>query len=175
MKGNVFWACAWCIHAKQPARGMKTTPAQMKPQMGNVQNPDWFDIVSHINDSATIQIGKYIHMDFGFVQGKNSSGTDTKIITSIDEYRCYPLIIECHTRHIRIMLSKTKQPPLAFVKRYMDIHGRKDAEWYVPTKEVNYLDHMLSGKPLKKQNTSWNAQLPTQHFKMHMQNALITH
>jgi hypothetical protein len=68
-----------------------------------------------------------------FLGGKASRNIQGRIISSVDGYRCYLLIIERKTRHIRVMLAKTKQPPLQFVARYLEIHGRKEGRRVVRT------------------------------------------
>jgi dUTP pyrophosphatase len=57
-------------------------------------------------------------MDFGFVRGSDWKRIDTdgKLVTSIDGYRSYLLIIDKKTRYSYIFLTKTKKPPLQQVR-----------------------------------------------------------
>ena len=62
--------------------------------------------------------GQHLHMDFGFVRGSDwkAKDNDGKLITSIDKYRSYLLIIDRATRYIWIFLTKTKEPPIEQAK-----------------------------------------------------------
>ncbi len=62
------------------------------------------------NDS----LGQHLRMDYGFVRGldwsrKENNGT---LVTSVDKYRSYLLVIDRHTRYIWIYLTKSKHPPI---------------------------------------------------------------
>jgi dUTP pyrophosphatase len=141
LKGNAFWLCASCVHASQTARAIHQAPQNTISQdhrlvtLQACNELDWLDLVSPITVSTNLAIGEYIHMDFGFPRGKSlkEEDKDGRIICSIDGYRCYLLIIERKTRYIRIMLGKTKHPPLTFVEKYLEIHGRKEGRRVVRT------------------------------------------
>ena len=59
-----------------------------------------------------------LHMYFGFVRGSDWKNTDNdgKLVTSIDNYRSYLLIIDKATRYSYVFLTKTKTPPLQEVR-----------------------------------------------------------
>ena len=63
-------------------------------------------------------IGQALHMDFGFVQGLDWSRktNDGKLVTSIDKFRSYLLVIDKKSRYIWIFLTKTKHPPIEEVR-----------------------------------------------------------
>ena len=67
-----------------------------------------------LNDD-NIEVGQHLHVDFGFVRGSDYSRKDKKgnLITSIDGYRSYCLVIDRASRYITIILTKTKKPPIA--------------------------------------------------------------
>jgi len=67
------------------------------------------------------------YMDFGFPRGKTFHIKDEygQLSTSIDGYRAYLLIIDRKSRYIWIMLTKTKQPPVNFLKQFLFTHGHK--------------------------------------------------
>lgn len=60
------------------------------------------------------QVGQHLHLDFGFVRGSDYSTKNEKgqLVTSIDGYWSYCLIIDRASRYITIMLTKTKEPPI---------------------------------------------------------------
>ena len=62
----------------------------------------------------TAVVGQHLHVDFGFVRGSDYSRKDEKgkLITSIDGYRSYCLVIDRASRYITIILTKTKKPPI---------------------------------------------------------------
>ena len=62
------------------------------------------------NDS----LGQHLHMDYGFVRGSDWSRkeNDGTLVSSVDKYRSYLLVIDRHTRYIWIYLTKSKHPPI---------------------------------------------------------------
>jgi len=56
-----------------------------------------------------------------------------RLITSLDRYRAYLLIIDRKSRYIWINLHKTKHPPVQFLKLFFDTHGRKAGRRVVRT------------------------------------------
>ena len=67
------------------------------------------------------QVGQHLHMDFGFVRGSDwkKKDNDGKLVTSIDNYRSYLLIIDRASRYIWIFLTKTKHPPISQVQHFL--------------------------------------------------------
>ena len=64
---------------------------------------------------SNIQVGQHLHIDFGFVRGSDYAVKDAKghLVTSVDGYRSYCLIIDRKSRYITVLLTKTKEPPIA--------------------------------------------------------------
>ena len=62
-------------------------------------------------------------MDYGFVRGSDyhSRDNDGKLVTSIDKYRSYLLIIDKKSRYIWIFLTRNKDPPIQQVKSLLSI------------------------------------------------------
>ena len=114
MKPNKFYNCAACMSCKFHSRHIPSLPKQQ----------------SHINPTAVVaniipasnptpsKIGQYLHMDYGFVRGSDWSAKDNdgKLVTSVDKYRAYLLIIDESSRYIWIYLTRTKSPPLEQVQ-----------------------------------------------------------
>ena len=62
-------------------------------------------------------------MDYGFVRGSDWSKKDNdgKLVTSVDKFRAYLIIIDKKSRYIWIYLTKTKTPPLDQVQGLLSI------------------------------------------------------
>lgn len=60
------------------------------------------------------EVGQHLHIDFGFMRGSDYSKKDDegKLMTSIDGFRSYCLIIDRQSRYITIILAKQKKPPI---------------------------------------------------------------
>jgi hypothetical protein len=72
--------------------------------------------------------GQFFHMDFGFMRGSSFSEKDSdgKIITSMDGYNAYLLIIDRYSRYTWVFLTKGKHPPLDILKMFFHEHNRSD-------------------------------------------------
>jgi hypothetical protein len=98
LKKNKFYSCAACMSAKfkkshiGPSKTMIKTATDPKPS----------------------KPGQHLHLDFGFVRGSDWSKKDNdgKLVTSIDGYRSYCLVIDRSTQYIWIVLTKRKTPPI---------------------------------------------------------------
>ncbi len=84
----------------------------------------------------TCSPGERFHMDMGFVRGTKYSikDADGSMITSLDGYNSYLLIIDRATRYIWIFLTKNKTPQVKVIKNFLQIHGAKsNTQKYVRT------------------------------------------
>ena len=103
-KLHQFFSCKCCDHAK------------IKKQNKNVlPSPD-----------KTTSRGQRFHMDFGFVRGDNSHKTNDKtqrIVTSIDGFSSYLIIVDSHTSYTWVFLTSSKEPPIDIVKQLLHYHG----------------------------------------------------
>ena len=70
---------------------------------------------------SNIQVGQHLHIDFGFVRGSDYAVKNEKghLVTSIDGYRSYCLIIDRASRYIWVLLTKTKEPPIAQLRNLL--------------------------------------------------------
>ncbi len=142
LRGNVFDSCASCWHGKPKRGGIQRHPplalcegdhttegqTSMFPAEENEDPIDYLDLVSPIPEGAELRNAEQFHVDFGFARGTEaiSSGSrKTRLVTSLDGYRAYLLIIDRKTRYIWIMLAKSKHPPLEFIKSFFVNHGLK--------------------------------------------------
>jgi hypothetical protein len=98
LKRNKFYSCSSCISAKFRKQhiGPKKTYCKVA------------------TDTKPCEIGQHIHADFGFVRGSDWSKKDNdgKLVTSMDGYRSYCLMIDRGSRYIWIVLTKRKTPPI---------------------------------------------------------------
>jgi deoxyuridine 5'-triphosphate nucleotidohydrolase len=103
LKKNKFYSCAACMSSKFRKTHIGTTKRSPVPD----DKPQ-----------PKIEKGQHLSMDFGFVRGSDWSKleSDGKLVTSMDGYRSYCLIIDRATRYIWIVLTKTKSPPVTQVK-----------------------------------------------------------
>ena len=71
--------------------------------------------------------GQMFHMDFGFVRGTDfkENNKDGRIVTSRDGYNSYLIIIDRYSSYTWIMLSASKDPPIEFVKSFLETHRDK--------------------------------------------------
>ena len=89
-------------------------------------------LVNKDEDIKCSQPGERFHMDFGFVRSedeiKNKDGFILKgpLICSHNGYNSYLLAVDKYSRYIWVFLSKTKVPPIATVKKFLQMHGIPD-------------------------------------------------
>ena len=100
LKANKFYSCSSCNSAKFRKQhiGPKKRSTPKVPSL-----------------DSTFEVGQHLHADFGFVRGKDWSRrteNDNKLVTSMDNYRGYCLVIDRKSRYVWIFLSKTKHPPI---------------------------------------------------------------
>jgi hypothetical protein len=66
-------------------------------------------------------------MDTGFVRESKSSykDEDGQIVTRIDGYNSYLLIVDRATRYTWVLLAKTKTPQVENIRKFLEIHRSK--------------------------------------------------
>jgi deoxyuridine 5'-triphosphate nucleotidohydrolase len=98
LKRNKFYSCSACISAKF-----------RKQHIGKKRT-----LVKVPTDTKPCEVGQHLHADFGFVRGSDWSKKDNdgKLVTSMDGYRSYCLVIDRASRYIWIVLTKRKTPPV---------------------------------------------------------------
>jgi hypothetical protein len=75
------------------------------------------------DDSA--QPGQRFHMDMGFMRGTMYAqrDIDRNLVTSIDGYNSYLLIVDRATRYTWVFLARTKTPPISTITNFLKLHG----------------------------------------------------
>ncbi len=96
---------------------------------------DWLELISPIDDKDNLVPGELFHMDFGFPWGKvfHMKVLQGRIITSIDGYYAYLLIIDSKTLFICVMLAKHKKSPTDFLQHFFALYGNKTSHCLVCT------------------------------------------
>jgi hypothetical protein len=136
LKGNAFYMCASCIHGKIRRRSIHKVKLGQPPLAIATTNDTAPDYLELIMPRKTIRsIGEMFYMDFGFVRGTGFANKDKtgKLVTSIDGYRAYLLIIEGYSRYVWILLTKTKHPPISYLTTFLELHGKKEGRRIIRT------------------------------------------
>ena len=111
LKPNKFYSCGSCVSCKFHNRTIS--------RLGELKKVHTLETsINKLLDDTSINVGQHLHMDYGFVRGSNWAlqDNDGKLVTSIDKYRAYLLVIDKHTRYIWIFLTKDKSPPITQVQ-----------------------------------------------------------
>lgn len=107
VRPNKFYNCAGCMVGKFRSTHIgKSTPTLTN----NIINQLPSDLQQKLKVSSTttplpckqFKVGKHLHMDYGFVRGSDWSAHDNngKLVTSVDHYRSYLLVIDRASRYI---------------------------------------------------------------------------
>jgi len=110
LKGNSFYKCSLCLHAKMMQRAYNTLQKKTIPTEGPLHP-------THCGQSFSI--------DYGFMKGTGYCMKDDEghTITSVDGYRAFCTIVDRKSRYTWIFLTKTKAPPLKILKTFLQEHG----------------------------------------------------
>ena len=116
LKCPKFHACGSCLRSKFHNKSLRK-----KPNSESCTKIAASSTNSTYSDSA--RVGQFLHMDYGFVRGSDytSKDNDGKLVTSIDKYRAYLLVIDKKSRFIWIFLTRTKEPPISQVQSLLNI------------------------------------------------------
>lgn len=110
LRGNAFFRCLWCSHAKCKQRPFTNPTHTISYQ--SITPPD-------------IKNGQVFRMDFGFMKcsGYCHKDKEGRTITSIDGFRAYLLIVDYASRYKWAFLTKTKHPPIDILSTFLSEHG----------------------------------------------------
>jgi hypothetical protein len=125
-------------------------------------------------DEPTVLPGAYFHMDMGFVRGSQFSYEDEegRIVTSLDGYNSYLIIVDRATRYTWVILTKAKTPQVDLVSKFLAVHGNKTAS-SAPMKAGNFGAHICFNKCAKSLASFYNLQHQMRPFRMESPSALI--
>jgi len=119
-----LFQCLTCMMATGDYRDITTPDDEVRI----AKFDDWFR-----DEDASLDLnctpGQHFHVDFGFMRGSGYSKKDDdgQIITSIDGYRAYFIVIDRKTRYLWVFLTKNKKPPLQIFKQFLQEHGNPSA------------------------------------------------
>jgi hypothetical protein len=132
--------------------------------------------------SGKLHPGQHLHMDFSFLQGSAFAAKtkDGQLITSIDGFRSYLIIVDRATRYKWVFLTTTRNPPLkeitSVISKYK--HLTKSLHCTVRTDQGGELgksnafrelikDHGFTYKPTGSNSSKQNgmAEKPNQDLK----------
>ena len=101
--------------------------------------------------------GQHFHMDFGFVRGSDYSRVDSdgKLITSVDGYRAYLIIVDSFSGYMWVMLKTLQSISSKTFFRRTAIHNVQSNEFEL-TKVTNCGRVEHSNTQYKKQDLSAN-------------------
>lgn len=79
-----------------------------------------------ITKQEELEPGQVFQMDMGFVRStKYKHQEDGHLVTSMDGYNGYLVVVDRATRYTWLFLSRTKLPPLDLIKAFLHTHGSK--------------------------------------------------
>ena len=146
LKGNPFHKCTSCMQGKLCTKrsiGTRNKKHQQVP-VDTTQSEE----AEH--DVPMGEPGQHFHMDFGFIRGRHDSydieneRTAMKtgsIVTSIDGYKCYLIVVDRVTRYTWIFLAKTKHPPIETVRQLLNKFKSDNPNRTVRTDQGGELGH----------------------------------
>jgi hypothetical protein len=118
-----------------PAPPQPSTISKNTDFLDTAHEVEFLDLISPNNEFPDLCPGQMFYMDFGFPRGKGYEAKDEfgRLLTSVDGYRSYLLIIDLTTCYIWIMLSATKKPPTLFLSKFFEQNGLKSGRRIVRT------------------------------------------
>ena len=110
MKQDKLWKCESCMKGKFRKQHIGEKKIRKPPERIKIPR------------DRKVLPGQGLHMDYGFVRGKKFKAKDEngKLVTSLDGYRSYLLIVDHATRYKWIFLTKRKTPPISQVERLLE-------------------------------------------------------
>ncbi len=108
-------------------RGLTTTlQASQGSDISALTNPD---PPCSDTDQTGITPGSHFHIDMGFVRGTqySSIAEDGKLVTSLDGFNSYIIIVDRSTRYTWVILTRSKTPQADLMSKFLAVHGSKTA------------------------------------------------
>jgi hypothetical protein len=142
LKQHPMFKCATCLQTKATKRALTAkavTDALQQGQLASDTPPVGDNDMPPSNDSTTgCKPGERFHMDMGFVRGTQFSYKDEDgwLVTSLDGYNSYLIVVDRATRYTWVFLTRNKTPQVDTIKKFLEIHGSKHAtQKYIRTDE----------------------------------------
>jgi dUTP pyrophosphatase len=129
-----LFKCTTCTRMKLTRRS--TTAAHVQEALKtNPPDTDILQIADTPQSSPSTAVtgigcpvaGERFHMDMGFIRGTKYSfrDVDGNLVTSLDGYNSYPLVVDKATRYTWVFLAKTKTPQVEPIRTFLQTHGSK--------------------------------------------------
>ncbi|GFH58223.1 hypothetical protein CTEN210_14699 [Chaetoceros tenuissimus] len=121
LKGTPFYRCPSCMHHKLATKQPMGKETQILGSKSSVSSTSTKPPEEEIMDDLHLpeaQPGQHFAMDYGFMRGSDydSKTEEGKLVTSIDDKRCYCLIVDRKTRYMWVILSPDKEPPIKAIR-----------------------------------------------------------
>ena len=118
---NAFYKCRACDRSKIQSKPRTS----VGPSTKRIANQSKL-----IPPVAPTMAGEHFFMDYGFVRGSEYKSKDDegRIITSIDGYRAYLIIVDSFSGYMWVMLAKSKDPPLEYVRDFLQKNSNKKCQ-----------------------------------------------
>jgi len=129
LKIPTLYRCSTCVMVNATKRAVSqkeitkiTSELSANPKQTTMTE---FHEIQNQENNTNYQPGQRFHMDFGFVRGTQygERDSDGSLVTSLDRYNSYLLVIDRATRYTWVFLSRNKAPPIDTIKQFLAIHG----------------------------------------------------
>lgn len=146
LKGNPFHKCPSCMQGKLCTKRHISSRKRLPSKSVIKSEHTTEEIIEHVPGEP----GQHYHMDFGFIRGKHDSydissqrtnRSSGNIVTSIDGYKCYLIIVDRVTRFTWIFLAKSKHPPIETVRQLLEKFKSDNPNRTVRTDQGGELGH----------------------------------
>jgi len=133
LKPHPLYKCETCLRVKATKRATTTAAVQQALQAVTtskhaVQPDPTGDLHNPVMDVEPPCLpGEQFHMDMGFVRGTQFSYRDTNgmLVTSLDGFNSYLIIVDKATRYTWVFLARSKHPQIDLIRNFLKIHGSK--------------------------------------------------
>ena len=126
-----LFRCDTCLRTKATKRAITGAEVHAKLKQSDMPSDDPYTQQNPeaATNPETMDAGAHFHMDIGFVRGTKFSSRDEdgRLITSLDGYNSYILIIDRATRYTWVILTKSKIPQIDMLRKFLNMHGSKSA------------------------------------------------
>lgn len=134
LRPHPFYKCETCLKVKATKHAVTT--AEVTKALNQAystvttttmdQQPQDQTSTQHVQE-PTCLAGEQFHMDMGFVRGTQFSyrDGDGTLVTSLDGFNSYLIIVDKATRYSWVFLARSKHPPIEIIKNFLNMHGSK--------------------------------------------------
>ena len=132
LKPHPLFRCETCLKVKATKRAvtasavqhaLKIPIADPTTEPGNASS-----LAEPLREEKPCRPGEQFRMDMGFVRGTQFSyrDKDGTLVTSLDGYNSYLLIVDKATRYTWVFLARSKHPQIEIIQNFLKMHGSKN-------------------------------------------------